>query len=116
MHGVEGGAFAQIVAHDPHIDAVFHAIIHPHAADKRCILADTFNRRGVATCLAAIDDEHAQVLRSIAVDLAVTPAARRRMAVGVVKALQARASFFDQMLMLVRSLDVTQAHRRSVAA
>lgn len=65
---------------------------------------------------AAIDDEHARVLRGIAVDLAVTPGARRRMAIGVLKALQARSSFFDQMLAVIRELDVARDRRRSVAA
>jgi len=65
---------------------------------------------------AAVDDDHAAVLRGIAVDLAVTAAARRRMAVGVVKALQARASFFDQMFTMVRSVDVAHSHGRSEAA
>lgn len=47
---------------------------------------------------AAVDDDHANVLRGIAVDLAATAHGRRRMAIGVLKGLQARASFFDHML------------------
>jgi pyrroloquinoline-quinone synthase len=55
---------------------------------------------------AAVDDDHANVLRDIAIDLAATEAGRRRMAIGVLKALQVRASFFDHIL---RSLESTAA-------
>jgi hypothetical protein len=38
------------------------------------------------------------------------------MAIGVVKALQARSNFFDQMLTMVRTLDVARSRGCSVAA
>jgi len=56
---------------------------------------------------AAVDDDHAAVLRDIAIDLAGTVEGRRRMTIGVVKALSARASFFDEMLLLLRNADAT---------
>ncbi|MDC0714880.1 iron-containing redox enzyme family protein [Stigmatella sp. ncwal1] len=46
---------------------------------------------------AMVDDDHAEVLRKIAVDLAKTPKGRMDLAVGTLKALDARRNFFDHM-------------------
>jgi pyrroloquinoline quinone (PQQ) biosynthesis protein C len=46
---------------------------------------------------AMVDDDHASVLRSIAVDMASNPQGRMGLAVGVMKALDARKNFFDHM-------------------
>jgi pyrroloquinoline quinone (PQQ) biosynthesis protein C len=50
---------------------------------------------------ALVDDEHAETLRTIAIDLANTPARRRELAVGVLGALGARATFYDHMYALL---------------
>jgi len=50
---------------------------------------------------ALVDDEHAETLRTIAIDLADTPARRRALAVGVLGALGARATFYDHMYALL---------------
>lgn len=59
---------------------------------------------------AAVDDDHARVLFSIAEHLAETPEGRRQLALGTLKALQARAAFFDQMLALLRGEDASEVH------
>ena len=51
---------------------------------------------------ALVDDDHAEVMRAITVDLCQTPANRHQVAVGVLQALNARASFFDAMLDFLR--------------
>jgi pyrroloquinoline-quinone synthase len=62
---------------------------------------------------AAVDDDHANVLRDIAIDLAASEQNRRRMAIGVLKGLQARTSFFDHMQ---HRLSTLQAAARKEAA
>ncbi len=52
---------------------------------------------------AMVDDDHAEVLRGIAVALARAPEGRRQLAVGAAKALNARATFFDEVLVHVRA-------------
>jgi pyrroloquinoline-quinone synthase len=47
---------------------------------------------------ALVDDDHAHTLRDISVSLAATLDGRRMLAVGTVRALVARASFFDEMM------------------
>lgn len=54
---------------------------------------------------ALVDDDHADALRTIAIALASGPAGRHRLAVGVLGALDARASFFDQMQLFLLSID-----------
>jgi pyrroloquinoline quinone (PQQ) biosynthesis protein C len=61
---------------------------------------------------AAVDDDHADVLRRIAVAFARTPEGRRQLAVGAVKALNARATFFDEMLAHVRAGAAETYHER----
>lgn len=46
---------------------------------------------------AMVDDDHAAVLRQVAVDLAQSPEGRMGLAVGALKALDARKNFFDHM-------------------
>jgi len=58
---------------------------------------------------AAVDDQHAGVLRGIAVALAANPAARRRVASGVLRAISARVQFFDEMLVYLRRTDAPAA-------
>lgn len=50
---------------------------------------------------ALVDDDHAETLRMIAIDLADTPDRRRALAVGVLGALGARATFYDHMYALL---------------
>src|SRR5262249_32783328 len=52
-----------------------------------------------------VGDEHAQVLRDIAVALATTATARRKIAEGVLCAVAARAQFYDEMLLYLRKND-----------
>ena len=54
---------------------------------------------------ALVDDDHADTLRSIAVELAADNRARPLLAVGVLGALEARASFYDHMLAVLRAGD-----------
>ncbi|SEU30372.1 TenA family transcriptional regulator [Stigmatella erecta] len=54
---------------------------------------------------AAVDDEHAEVLRGIAMNLAQTPRGRMSLAMGTLRALDARANFFDHMMDRLRRLD-----------
>jgi pyrroloquinoline-quinone synthase len=54
---------------------------------------------------AAVDDDHAEVLRRIAVSLAQSPSGRMGLAVGTLRALDARANFFDHMLNRLRQRD-----------
>jgi pyrroloquinoline-quinone synthase len=51
---------------------------------------------------AAVDDDHAEVLRKVAVDLARTPSGRMSLMVGTLKSLDARASFFDHMYLRLK--------------
>ena len=60
---------------------------------------------------ALVDDDHADTLRTIAIELAGSPMQRRGLAVGVLGALDARASFYDQMQSYLLDID-----RRSGAA
>jgi len=57
---------------------------------------------------ATVDDDHARVLLGIAQDMAEVPEGRRQLALGTLKALQARAAFFDQMMMLLRGEDASE--------
>lgn len=57
---------------------------------------------------AMVDDEHAEVMRGIAVTLCHTTTGRRQLAVGALQALNARASFFDDMLGFLREVDSRQ--------
>jgi pyrroloquinoline quinone (PQQ) biosynthesis protein C len=50
---------------------------------------------------ALVDDEHAEALNQIAVSMASGTGARRSLALGVSRALEARAAFFDEMLRLL---------------
>lgn len=54
---------------------------------------------------ALVDDDHADTLRTIAVELARSPMQRRGLAVGVLGALDARASFYDQMQIYLLEID-----------
>jgi pyrroloquinoline quinone (PQQ) biosynthesis protein C len=54
---------------------------------------------------ALVDDDHAAILRTIAIALAAGPAGRHRLAVGVLSALDARASFYDQMYLFLLSIE-----------
>ncbi len=54
---------------------------------------------------ALVDDDHAAILRTIAIALAAGPAGRHGLAVGVLGALDARASFYDQMQLFLLSID-----------
>jgi pyrroloquinoline-quinone synthase len=54
---------------------------------------------------AHLDDEHAYVMRIITIELCRTVAGRRRVAMGVLQALNARRTFFDHMLVYLRALD-----------
>lgn len=60
-----------------------------------------------------VDDEHALVLRDIASDLAKSHEARRKMAIGVSKALSARASFFDAMFELIERKSFSAANQEA---
>lgn len=64
---------------------------------------------------AAVDDDHANVLREIAIDLAATQESRRRMAIGVLKALQARAAFFDHMHQRLSAATLEASARKEAA-
>lgn len=61
---------------------------------------------------AMVDDDHADVLRRIAVALARTPEGRRQLALGTVKALHARATFFDEVLAHLRAGAFETYHER----
>lgn len=63
---------------------------------------------------AMVDDDHADVLRRIAAALARTPEGRRQLAVGTVKALSARATFFDEMLAHLRA-EALETYQERVA-
>lgn len=52
---------------------------------------------------ALVDDDHAEVMRTIAVDLAATAEGRRQLAIGVVGALSSRVAFFDAMAAMLAS-------------
>jgi pyrroloquinoline quinone (PQQ) biosynthesis protein C/quercetin dioxygenase-like cupin family protein len=65
---------------------------------------------------AAVDDEHAEVLRGIAIALAKTPASRRALAIGVTRALNARGQFFDEMQHHLRSADAPARPRANGTA
>jgi pyrroloquinoline-quinone synthase len=54
---------------------------------------------------ALVDDDHAHVLRDIAVELSSSPGPRRGLAAGVLGALDSRASFYDQMESYLLSID-----------
>ena len=54
---------------------------------------------------ALVDDDHAEVLRKIAVSLSASLAQRRLLAVGTLAALNARACFYDQMDEYLQALD-----------
>lgn len=54
---------------------------------------------------AAVDDDHADVMRGIAVALSSSAAARRHIATGVLRALSAREHFYDEMLRFLRQTD-----------
>jgi pyrroloquinoline-quinone synthase len=54
---------------------------------------------------ALVDDDHAETLRAIAVALSADPVGRRALAVGVLGALDARASFYDQMQLFLPAAD-----------
>lgn len=63
---------------------------------------------------ALVDDDHADALRTIAIELASAPAARRGLAVGVVGALDARAAFYDRMevyLAVADAAEIEEARR-----
>lgn len=51
---------------------------------------------------ALVDDDHALALKRIAASVAERPGARRSLALGLSRALEARACFFDDMLGLLR--------------
>jgi pyrroloquinoline-quinone synthase len=51
---------------------------------------------------AMVDDDHAEVLRNIAVDMAQSRQGRMGLAVGTLKALDARRNFFDHMYLRLR--------------
>lgn len=61
---------------------------------------------------AMVDDDHADVLRRIAVSLARTPEGRRQLAVGTAKALSARATFFDEVLAHLQAGALVTYHDR----
>lgn len=54
---------------------------------------------------ALVDDDHADALRAIAIELAGSAGARQQLAVGVIGALEARTSFYDHMLAYLRAAD-----------
>lgn len=56
---------------------------------------------------ALLDDDHAHTLREIAVSIAATPDGRRQLAVGALRALVARAAFFDEMMDEIDSVATT---------
>lgn len=60
---------------------------------------------------AVMDDDHANTLRKIATKLAETRHGRRELAIGTVKAINARAVFFDHMLAYLHRTD---AHSRQI--
>lgn len=47
---------------------------------------------------AVVDDDHADTLRHISETLATTPEGRKKLLVGVMRSLSARAAFFDEMM------------------
>jgi pyrroloquinoline-quinone synthase len=57
---------------------------------------------------AHLDDEHAHVMRIITIELCRTVAGRRRVAMGVLQALNARRTFFDHMLVYLRAMDQSE--------
>ena len=60
---------------------------------------------------ALVDDDHAETLRAIAVALSAEPDGRRGLAVGVLGALDARASFYDQMQLFLMAADRCEEDR-----
>jgi pyrroloquinoline quinone (PQQ) biosynthesis protein C len=54
---------------------------------------------------AAVDDSHAEVLGRIAIALSDTLEGRREIIIGVLKALNARSVFFDDMLAYLQRTD-----------
>ncbi|HEX8699539.1 MAG TPA: iron-containing redox enzyme family protein [Myxococcaceae bacterium] len=54
---------------------------------------------------ATVDDDHAEVLRTIAVSLCGSSRGRMGLAVGALRSLDARANFFDHMLNRLRRKD-----------
>lgn len=56
---------------------------------------------------ALVDDDHALTLRRIVEALAATPEGRRQLAVGTLRALIARAAFFDDMMHEIDNASIT---------
>jgi len=61
---------------------------------------------------ALVDDDHADTLRSIAIELAAAPGQRRALAAGVLGALDARACFYDQMQLYLVAVDCGEGERQ----
>src|SRR5690606_19088289 len=62
LHRIERRPLAQIVGHDPDIEAVLDSGIDPDAADIGRVVTHTFNRRDIAAILALVHDKAARRL------------------------------------------------------
>ena len=56
LHGIEGGAFEELVADDPESEAVLQSAILAEAADGAIVLAGEVERHRVALEFRLIDD------------------------------------------------------------
>ena len=56
LHGIEGGAFEELVADDPESEAVFQSAILAEATDGAIVLAGEVERHRVALEFRLIDD------------------------------------------------------------
>ena len=59
LHGVEGGALADIVGHDPHIQAVFDAFVFADAAHEHFVFTGGVHGQRVEVGAGIVHDLHA---------------------------------------------------------
>ncbi|WP_428266999.1 TenA family transcriptional regulator [Haliangium sp.] len=85
---------------------VRHVYVKLLAGIKHAWPGLTMEDRAFFELHALIDDDHAEVMRAIAIDLSRSAWGRRQVAVGVLRALGVRQTFFDQMLIYLRTRDV----------
>ena len=59
LHGVEGGAFPQVVCNYPHIEAVLHGVVFPDPAYVSSVLIGYVNRKRVYILFRHVIDDNA---------------------------------------------------------
>ena len=56
LNGIEGGTLPKLIAHHPHRESVFEAVIDPHPADGAVFLLGVLNGHGVAVGIRQIEE------------------------------------------------------------